>query len=133
LPRSRGGYLKGGTEMREMLMTVSVLDWDESGAKETPAIVVNWDEGEDGDIETRVDSSLFLLAYGTSREDIEYKAVPESNEAAKKAWRAAQSIFSWRPSDENERTLWQAAHDKHIQEEGDEPPIFLHDLRQSVH
>jgi hypothetical protein len=57
--------------MREMLMTVSVLDWGESGAKETPAIVVNWDEGEDGDIETLVDSSLFLLAYGTSREDIE--------------------------------------------------------------
>jgi hypothetical protein len=60
--------------MREMLMTVSVLDWDESGAKETPAIVVNWDEGEDGDIETLGDSSLFLLAYGTSREDIEIQS-----------------------------------------------------------
>jgi len=38
-----------------------------------------------------------------------------------------------RPASEEERRAWRAAHDAHIEEEGEAPPFFMHDLRSASH
>jgi hypothetical protein len=120
--------------MREPLMTICVLNFDESGATETPALVVNWDETDDGDIEELINSRLFLYAIGTSSEDIErHLAARDSGDEAKALWRAAQSVFTWREADNEERAAWQKAYDEACELGDDKPPIYFHDLRPSAH
>jgi hypothetical protein len=79
----------------------------------TPAIVVDWDELEDGGIDELIRSFLFRYALG----------VPEG--------KSFESIA--RPASEEERWAWRAARDAQIEKEGEAPRLFMHDLRPTRH
>jgi len=72
-----------------------------------PAIVTEWDEVKDGEIDELVGSHLFRLALG----------VPEGHSFEHVA----------RPATDEERHAWQRRFDAYREEEGEERPIFMHD------
>src|SRR5260370_15003109 len=123
--------------MREIepLMTISIMGFGGSGGPFLlPAFVVNWDADKDGDIQELFNSSLFLLAYGMSMEEIErYEAAAEADATAKEPWHLTKCFFTSRPAEDHEKRLWRDGLAQYAGQEGDKPPICLSAIRPSQH
>jgi hypothetical protein len=107
MPTKRTGF---DSKPNRQLMTIMIGPSGEPPS--VPALVVEWDELEYGDINELVSSYLFRLALG----------IPEGSTFESEA----------RAANEEERRAWQAAFDRRL-EEGEEPVLFMHDLRQARH